>query len=199
MDHERTITIVQVNDSHSYLEPHPELFWTGKGADYRVAGGYARLATVIGQIRQDQPDRVLVLDGGDSFHGTYPAVQSEGEAMLPVLNAIGFDAMSAHWEFAYGPAQFQRLAARLDYPVLALNCYAKESNKRIFPPYRIVERSGLRVGVIGLVSNIIDKTMPPAFSKGVRFTLGCDELPACIAALRDQEHVDLVVVLSHLK
>ncbi|RIK53373.1 MAG: bifunctional metallophosphatase/5'-nucleotidase [Chloroflexi bacterium] len=198
MNHAQSLTIVQVNDSHSYLEPHPELFWGAHGADYRIAGGYARLATVINQIRQDRPGGVLVLDGGDTFHGTYPAVHSRGEALLPVLNAIGFDAMSAHWEFAYGPAHFRRLAARLDYPVLALNCYAEQSGKRVFDPYQVVERGGLRVGIIGLVSNIVDKNMPPAFSQGVYFTLGREELPECIAALRGQERVDLVVVLSHL-
>ncbi len=198
MASDQSLTIVQVNDTHSYLELHPELFWTGNGATYRMAGGYARLATVIAQIRQEKPGSVVVLDGGDTFHGTYPAVQSQGEAMLPVLNAIGFDAMTAHWEFAYGPAQFQRLADRLDYPVLALNCYAKDSEERVFPSHRIVERNGLRLGIIGLASNIVDKNMPPSFSEGVRFTLGRDELPGCIAHLRDDEHVDLVIVLSHL-
>ena len=60
------------------------------------------------------------------------------------------------------------------------------------------EAAGLRVGVVGLASNIVDKTMPPHFSEGLRFTLGKDELAEAVGALRREEHVDLVVALSHL-
>lgn len=56
----------------------------------------------------------------------------------------------------------------------------------------------MRVGVVGLASNIVDKTMPAHFSEGLRFALGKDELAQAVAALRQQEHADLVVVLSHL-
>jgi sulfur-oxidizing protein SoxB len=52
--------------------------------------------------------------------------------------------------------------------------------------------------VIGIACNIIDKTMPPAYSEGVRFTLGREELPGWIAHLRGSEAVDVIVVLSHL-
>lgn len=48
---------------------------------------------------------MLALDHGDTFHGTFVAGQSRGEAMLPLMNALEFDAMTLHWEFAYGPAQ----------------------------------------------------------------------------------------------
>lgn len=192
------LTLLQINDTHAYLDLHAELFWSGGGAAYRKAGGYARLATLVRQIRQEQPGRVLLLDGGDTFHGTYAAVQTRGEVMIPILNALGFDAMTGHWDFAYGPARLQELAAQLAYPMLAVNCYDKESRQRVFPPYTIRAAGGLRVGIIGLAATIIDKTMPPHFSEGIFLTLGKDELPPTIERLRQQERVDLVVVLSHL-
>ncbi len=82
--------------------------------------------------------------------------------------------------------------------MLAANCYDREDGQLSFPATRTVERGGLRVGVIGIAATIVDKTMPPHFSTGVRLTLGRDELPGHVARLRDQEGVDLVVVLSHL-
>jgi sulfur-oxidizing protein SoxB len=192
------LTIIQINDTHGYLEPHRELIWTGKEASYPMLGGYARIASLLEAVRRENPDGVLALDNGDTFHGTYPAVISRGEALVPLVNALQLDAMTAHWEFAWGPAHFQALATRLDHPMLAINCYDKQTGERPFSPSLVVERAGLRLGVIGIAATIIDKSMPPHFSEGLRFTLGRDELPAEIDRLKHAEKADLIVVLSHL-
>ena len=192
------IAIVQLNDSHGYLEDHPELFWAGDRAEHRTAGGYPRIASLLRRIRHDAPGPVLAFDCGDTIHGTYEAVHSRGEALVPLLNALGFDAMTAHWEFAYGPARFKELAAQLDYPMLAINCYDRETGELVFDPYVVLEAGRLKVGVIGIAATIVDKVMPPSFSEGIRFTLGNEELPACIEALRADEGCDLVMVISHL-
>jgi len=194
----KKITLVQMNDSHAYLDLHPELFWEHGKAAYRSAGGYARIATVLNQIRQENPGQVLFLDGGDTFHGTYPAVHTKGHALVPILNALQPDAMTAHWEFAYTPQGFKSLTNELDYPMLAVNVYQKNTVKRFFKPYEVIETAGLRVGVIGIASNIVDKTMPPHFSEGIFLTNGEEELPEIIHTLREEENADLVVLLSHL-
>ena len=198
MHSEKKLTIVQMNDSHAYLDIHPELFWESGRAEYRLAGGYARIATLLKQIRAENPGRVLFLDGGDTFHGTYPALQTKGEALVPVMNALRPAAMTAHWEFAYTPHGFQKLTEHLDYPMLAMNVYHQDSNELFFKPYEIVELAGLRIGIAGIASNIVDKTMPPQFSEGIYFTNGLDELPGVIQTLRERENVDLVVLISHL-
>lgn len=193
------LTILQINDTHAYLDLHPEMFLEGAGeAHYRHVGGYARIATLIRDARLQNPDGVLVLDNGDTFHGTYPAIVSKGESLVPILNLMGIDAMTAHWEFAYGPGQFQRLSKMLNYPMLANNCYHTEHKQPVFPTHTVIERAGLKIGVIGIACHIVDKTMPPQFSTGITFTLGKDELPTQIEKLRNEDRVDLVVVLSHL-
>jgi sulfur-oxidizing protein SoxB len=193
-----TLTIFQINDTHGYLEPHPELLWDGGAARFETLGGYARLSGLFDAVRRERPGAVLALDNGDTFHGTFAAVHSKGEALVPLLNALALDGMTAHWDFAYGPEQLRRIAGRLSYPLLAINCYDKETGRLSFPPSRVVERGGLRIGVIGIAATIVDKTMPPHFSTGVRFSLGNEELPGHIRRLREDESVDLVVVLSHL-
>ena len=193
----RSLTILQINDLHGYLEPHAEMIRTGDGSFYKELGGLSRIATAFRQIRAQQ-ESVIALDNGDTFHGTYVAVQSKGIALVPLMNDLELDAMTAHWEFAYGPAGVKQIASQLNYPLLAINCFDKQTGELVFAPYRILERVGLRIGVIGIACNIIGQTMPPAFSEGVRFTLGRDELPGWIAHVREQEQVDLIVVLSHL-
>ncbi len=192
------LTILQMNDSHGYLDLHQELFWAGDHVEYRKVGGYGRIAAVLKQIREENPGRVLAFDCGDTIHGTYAPVVTEGEALVPILNAIGFDAMTAHWEFAYGPERFKELTDRLTYPMLAINCYDERSDELVFDPYTVVEAAGHRIGVVGIAATIVDKVMPASFSEGIYFTLGNLELPAIIDELRREAQVDLVVVVSHL-
>ncbi|MBW4053421.1 MAG: bifunctional metallophosphatase/5'-nucleotidase [Proteobacteria bacterium] len=192
------LTLLQLNDLHGYLEPHPEVFRNQQGSYYATAGGIARIATLFRQVRAQRPGAVIALDNGDTFHGTFAAVDSRGMALVPVMNGLGLDAMTAHWEFAYGPEHFRALARQLAHPVLAINCYGEDSGRPVFEPSRVLERGRLRVGLIGIAASIVDKTMPRSYSQGLRFTLGTEELPRRIEQLRREDKVDLIVVLSHL-
>jgi sulfur-oxidizing protein SoxB len=194
----RSLTVVQLNDSHAYFDLHQEMFWQSGQAVYRPAGGYARIAALVRQIRAANQERVLFCDCGDTLYGTYPALETQGEALIPILNSLGLDAMTAHWEFAYGSATFKQRAAELGYPMLAINVYDQATKARLFPPYSVKEIGGMRIGLVGIASNIVDKTMPPSYSEGLEFTLGREELPPIIDVLRTQEKVDLIILVSHL-
>ncbi len=198
MADKQSLTVIQMNDSHAYFDLHQELFRRGDQAVYRPAGGYARVATLVRQMRETCGERLLFCDNGDTLSGTYPVVKTKGQAMVPVLNALGLDAMTVHWEFAYGPPALKKLASQLNFPVLAINVFDKSTKELVFPPYAVKTLDGLRVGLIGIACNIVDKTMPPSFSEGVYFTLGRQELPAVIDELRTREHADLIVLISHL-
>ena len=191
------LTIFQLNDAHGYLEPHQELIWDAGKPRSKVLGGYARIAAIFKKARHENPDSVIALDNGDTFHGTYPVVKSKGSAVIPVLNALLLDAMTGHWDFAYGPDQLRQLTSKLNFPFLAANSYDTRSGKSAFPSHRIIERAGLQVAVIG-VAALVDKMMPPEFSTGLSFTLGQNELPDLIQKLRATDNVDLIIVLSHL-
>ena len=198
MKRKTSLNIIQLNDSHAYFDLHQELFWQGGDAVYRPTGGYGRIATIAKQIRTENEQRVLFCDCGDTLHGTYAALKTKGKAMIPVLNSLGIDAMTAHWEFAYGPEIFKERTAELNYPMLAINVYDQSTKELFFPPYEMKEIGGLRIGLVGVASNIIDKTMPPSFSEGIEFTLGSKELPAIIDKVRTEEKADLIILVSHL-
>jgi 2',3'-cyclic-nucleotide 2'-phosphodiesterase (5'-nucleotidase family) len=80
--HNAKLSILQMNDTHGYLEPHPELFWQGDKAAYRLSGGYARLLTIFKQVGLERSGAVIALDNGDTFHGTFHAVHSKGDDLL---------------------------------------------------------------------------------------------------------------------
>lgn len=188
------LSIAYINDVHGYLEPHEELFYDGGKEITAMAGGYAALATVIKEIRK-QTKNTLLFDGGDTFHGTLPLVQSKGEAIIPDLNALNFDAMVGHWDFAYGPKQLKKLEAQLTYPVLAINVY-NDDGSLFLHPYIIKKVEDVKIAIIGICSNIIDKTMPKHFSEGLKITDGSKELPIIIEQAKE-EGADIIILLSH--
>ena len=191
----KKISIVQLNDTHAFMETHPELFYEESGIVIQQAGGYARIKTILDRIKKERP--TLVLDNGDTFHGTYEVVQEKGWNMVPVVNAMGLHAMTFHWDIGYGPKNLKELGKHLNYPILAINSYIKDTKELYFDPYTLIEMDGLLIGVIGIAATIIDKTMPPEFSEGLSFTSGEKELPGYIQELKDKK-ADIIIVLSHL-
>lgn len=191
------LTLLQINDVHGYMDSHLDWMPGPSQPQYRKVGGYARLQTLVQKIRSEVKNKVILCDNGDTFHGTKPVVETKGKILIPILNSLGLDAMTAHWDFAYGPNHLKSLAVDLNFPILAINVYDKKSKKRFFEPYKIITSGPLKIGIIGIASNIVDKTMPPIFSEGLYFTDGREELPRFIDEL-ESEKVDLKVVLSHL-
>lgn len=192
-----TLTFLQINDVHAYLELHNEVFIESGKETYRNAGGYARIATLINEVKQDKNHDVLLFDNGDTFHGTYPVVKSKGEVLVPILNELPFSAMTGHWDFAYGPKQLEHLVDQLNYPFIANNCFKNDTNELLFPAHLMIEKSGINIGVIGIASPTIDKLMPKHFSEGVYFTNGDENLSEQINELKNQG-ADIIVILSHL-
>lgn len=188
------LSIAYINDVHGYLEPHPELFYEGGKEIVETAGGYARIAYVVNNIRKNNPN-TLLFDGGDTFHGTLPVVKSKGEVLPPVLNKMGISAMVGHWDFAYGPVQLKKLIGQLNYPFLGINVYNNDETL-FLPPYTFIQVEDLKIAVIGICSNIIDKTMPKHFSEGLKITDGLKELPTTIKKVKE-EGANLIILLSH--
>ncbi len=190
----KKINIIQINDVHGYIKEHDEYFFTEKGTTYKKAGGYARIKTVIDTARSEAP--TLVLDGGDTFHGTKPVVQSKGEVLIPILNHLGLDGMTGHWDFAYGPLHLKSLMAQLNYPFLACNVYDEQSKDLVFKSHMIKEVGDVKVLVIGIAATIVDKTMPAHFSEGIYLSDGQFEVQKLVD--QHKAYVDLVVVNSHM-
>jgi 5'-nucleotidase len=188
------LNIVFINDVHGYLAPHSELFYDETGEVVETAGGYAHIAGLVEDIRKENPN-TLLFDGGDTLHGTKPLVDSKGEAIIPILNALKPDALVGHWDFAYGPEQLQKINKQLNFPILGCNVFT-EDGSNFLQPTELIEKEGVKIGVIGICAMIVDKVMPEKMSKGLKFTSGIDELPNYIKKLKD-EGADIIVLLSH--
>jgi S-sulfosulfanyl-L-cysteine sulfohydrolase len=194
----RQVTVLYVADLHAQLEAHPELFWRNGEERIETAGGFARVAAAIDQIRKERGGEVLVLDAGDTFQGSGVAAMTEGAAMVEPLNAIGFDAMlPGNWEVAYGEQALRNLAAGLNYPMFASNLRDTETGERLFEPWIVKEVSGVKVAVIGFTDPDVPVRQPPAYSEGLSYD-DAAHLQRLIDQVHATERPDVVLLLTHL-
>ncbi|PRY86817.1 thiosulfohydrolase SoxB [Donghicola tyrosinivorans] len=167
------------------------------GQTYGKMGGLDRVATVINAIRADRPDAIL-LDGGDTWHGSYTCYHTQGQDMVNVMNALRPDAMTFHWEFTLGSERVNQLVQELPFDSLAQNIFDAEWDEpaELFKPYKWFERGGAKIAVIGQAFPYMPIANPgwmfPEYSFGIRD----ENMQAMVDEVRGQG-ADLVVVLSH--
>lgn len=169
----REVTVLHVADLHAALDVHPEIFVDSAGRPtFRPAGGFPLMAAALKAERAAAPGRTLVVNVGDAIHGSGVAEWTRGAAIVPLLNALGIDAyVPGNWEFAYGPDVFRQRMRELDHPVLGINLFDAATGRRLLAPSVVRTVNGVRVGVVGITSVIVDRSMAPALSKGLRFTV----------------------------
>jgi S-sulfosulfanyl-L-cysteine sulfohydrolase len=171
--------------------------------NYGRVGGMDRVATIINAIRAERgAERVLLLDGGDTLQGSYTALQSRGGDMIAVMQALGIEATTGHWEFTLGAERVTDLFGGLDQqgssgiPFLAGNVRDTEFEEPVFHSMRAFEKGGVNVAVIGQafpytpIAN--PRWMIPEWSFGIRE----DSLRRTVAAAR-RKGAEVVVLLSH--
>ena len=164
---------------------------------YGRVGGLDRVSTVINAIRADRPD-ALLLDGGDTWHGSYTCYQTGGQDMVNVMNALKPDAMTFHWEFTLGSERVHEIVEGLSFASLGQNIYDAEWDEpaELFKPYRFFERGGAKVAVIGQAFPYMPIANPswmfPEYSFGIRE----ENMQATVDEVRDAG-ADVVVLLSH--
>lgn len=164
---------------------------------YGRVGGLDRVSTVINSIRAERPD-ALLLDGGDTWHGSYTCHKTQGQDMVNVMNALKPDAMTFHWEFTLGSERVNQIVEELPFVALGQNIFDAEWDEpaELFKPYKFYETGGVKVAVIGQAFPYMPIANPgwmfPEYSFGIRdenMQMMVDEVRA--------KGAECVVVLSH--
>jgi len=171
--------------------------FTALAKSYGRIGGLDRLAAVVRRVRAERgSDKVLFLDGGDSWQGSFGANASRGQEMIDCMALLMPDAMTGHWEFTYGEARIKELIKGLGFPFLALNIRDTEWNEPAFEQSKIFEKGGVKIAVLGEafaytpIAN--PRWMMPKWSFGIRE----DDVRANVEKAR-KSGAQLVVLLSH--
>ncbi len=195
----KQMTLLFVADIHAQLEEHPELFWTEDGEErLEMAGGFARLASAIAEIREERGGDVLVLDGGDTIQGSGEAALTEGRALIEPTNALGLDAaIPGNWAVAYGAEAMIDVKGQFHHQVFADNVYDADTGERLYDPYIVREVGGVKVGIVGYTDPDVPTRQPPAYSHGLSYT-GPENLPYLIEKVRKDYEAEVVLLLSHI-
>ena len=169
--------------------------FTALAKAYGRMGGLDRVATVVKSIRAARPEAIL-LDGGDTWHGSMTSLKTKGQDMVDAMNLLGVEAMTSHWEWTYGTERVKEIVDTLPFPFLGANIFDQEWDEPAFDPYKIFERGGAKIAVIGQAFPYMPIANPgwmfPEYSFGIRqerMQEMVDEVRAAGA--------DLVVCLSH--
>ena len=105
---------------------------------------------IIKAIRAERgDDKVLLLDGGDTWQGSWTSLQTKGQDMVDVMTALKVDAMVAHWEFTYGAERVKEIAEEPPFAFLAQNVRSHEWQEPVFEARKMFERGGAKIAVIG--------------------------------------------------
>ncbi|MBS9718117.1 thiosulfohydrolase SoxB [Pseudohalocynthiibacter aestuariivivens] len=170
--------------------------FTALAKGYGRMGGMDRIATVVKSIRTDRPD-ALVLDGGDTWQGSLTALRTNGRDMVETFNLLGTDAMTSHWEFTLGIDRVMEIVENeLNHPFLGANIFDTMWDERAFEPYKMFERGGVPIAVIGQAFPYMPIANPGWMFPDLSFGIRQDNMAEMVAEVRGKG-AELVVLLSH--
>ncbi len=190
-----TITILHSNDTHSCIRPlNPNL------ADTAIAGrgGYIRRIEMLQQERQKDPD-LLLFDSGDFSQGSPFYTLFKGDVEIGLMNHMKVDATTiGNHEFDFGVDNMARLFDMASFPVLCANYrFTGTALEGKVEPYKIYKVKGVRVGVFGIdpeMEGLVDHNK----IGGVEYLDPIATANEMVNTLRNREHCDVVICLSHL-
>ncbi len=164
--------------------------------NYGRVGGMDRVATLVKAIRAQRPNNTLLLDGGDTWHGSFTSLETLGGDMASIMDLLDTDAMASHWEFTLGQDRVMELVDQIKPKFLANNIRDTEWEEPVFDGTAYYEKGGVKVAVIGQafpycpVAN--PRYMMPDWSFGIRE----DAVAEAVQDARDNG-AKVVVFLSH--
>jgi len=193
---ETHLVILHTNDVHGQAQPRAAT-WLG-GEEPPLVGGLPRLAAAVRAVRDEVgAENVLLVDSGDWSSGTPEGLLDDGVAFVTAMVAVGYDAMCVgNHELDDGVAPFKRLVSETQVPAVLANVRDREGERVDWaPPYRVFERAGLKIAVVGLLTQVTP-SITHSDTKAVVFSDPALELREVLDELG--ETVDLVIPATHL-
>ncbi|PSW20643.1 bifunctional metallophosphatase/5'-nucleotidase [Photobacterium sanctipauli] len=187
----KEVTLLHTNDIESVYEP-VDAFWN---EDITRIGGIPYLASLIKQVQAEEETSFL-LDAGDIYTGSL-SKKTLGKLSFDLYSAMGYDAITlGNHEFEYGWESLRDTMPRANFPVLNANIVYENSEVPFAQPYTILERDGVRIGVVGVMGiDAFYNTMWKGNRKGLTIKDPTETAQYWVDKIRDE--VDMVVVLTH--
>ncbi|XTZ37404.1 bifunctional UDP-sugar hydrolase/5'-nucleotidase UshA [Salmonella enterica] len=185
------LTILHTNDHHGH-------FWRSDYGEY----GLSAQKTLVDGIRKEvaaQGGSVLLLSGGDINTGVPESDLQDAEPDFRGMNLIGYDAMAVgNHEFDNPLSVLRQQEKWAKFPFLSANIYQKSTGERLFKPWMIFNRQGLKIAVIGLTTDDTAKIGNPEFFSDIEFRKPAEEAKLVIDELKQNEKPDVILATTHM-
>lgn len=196
------LSILQTADIHGQIETHDEFFWENGRAVFRRTGGMARIKSLVGSVRAENPTGTVLVDGGDCFQGSGWVAHSQGEVMPPLMNNLAYDAViPGNWEVVYGKDQLLKVMGMYEAKVVCSNMYHDAGGvpgDYLFDPVHVQDVAGVRIGFLSFNDPTVPVRQDPAYSVGIKFTYPEANAAQWIRHLREDRGCDLVFAMTHM-
>lgn len=185
------ITILHTNDHHGH-------FWQNDYDEY----GLAAQKTLVDSIRQEVAAKggsVLLLSGGDINTGVPESDLQDAEPDFRGMTLIGYDAMAiGNHEFDNPLSVLRQQQKWASFPLLSANIYQKSTQQRLFAPYALFDKQGVKIAVIGLTTDDTAKIGNPEYFTDIEFRVPALEAKQVVEQLRQDEKPDVIIAATHM-
>jgi 2',3'-cyclic-nucleotide 2'-phosphodiesterase/3'-nucleotidase len=193
-----TIKIIETSDVHGAIMPYD------LKEDHETDHSLAQVLTYVNQERANPDQVVIFLDNGDILQGD-PIVyyfnfeNTESRHICSeVMNYMGYDAATVgNHDIEPGHAVYDKLDDEFDFPWLAANALETESGEPYFKPYVILERQGVKIAILGLITPAIPQWLPENIWAGMEFRDMIESAKYWTEKIRKEEDPDVMIGLFH--
>ena len=193
-----TLRIVETSDVHGAFFPYD---FTERRP---MSGTMARVSSYVKRQRKEMGDRLILLENGDILQGqptcyyTNFVATDKPNIAAEVVNYLKYDAQTfGNHDVEVGHKVYDKWIKELDCPTLGANIIDLKSGKPYVEPYLMLEREGVRIAILGMLTPAIPNWLHQNLWSGMRF----EEMVSCtrkwVKILREQEKADIVIGLFH--
>lgn len=192
------LNIIETSDVHGSYFPYD--FITRKPQN----GSLARLSSLVNGRRSQYKDAFMLVDNGDILQGQpiayyYNYIDTKTEHVCAsMLNYLRYDLgnMGNH-DVEPGHAVYDRWVCQCKFPVLGANIIDTRTNKPYLPPYKVLEREGVKVAVLGMITPAIPSWLPEQLWSGLRFDDMETTARYWVKIIKEKENPDIIIGLFH--
>lgn len=197
-EREVKLKVVQTSDVHGNYYPYDFI------RRRQAAGSLARVHALVQKERETYGDNLILLDNGDILQGQptayyYNYIDTVAPHLTAeMMNFMGYDAgnMGNH-DVETGRAVFDRWAGDCRFPMLGANIVETATRNPHFKPYEVLERDGVKIAVLGMISPAVPMWLSETLWKGFRFDDMEETARKWMQVIREKEKPDLVIGLFH--
>ncbi|MCZ8372644.1 5'-nucleotidase C-terminal domain-containing protein [Phocaeicola sp. KGMB11183] len=195
---EVTLKLIETSDVHGCYYPYDFI------RRHSVQGSLARVSALVGEMRKTYGNRLILMDNGDILQGQpvayyYNYIDTTSvHVVADMLNYMHYDvATMGNHDIEAGHAVYDRWVSQCKFPVLGANIMDVKTGKTYLPPYKVIEREGVKVVVLGMITPAVPSWLPEQLWSGLRFEDMETSARKWVKWIQEKEKPDVLIGLFH--